>query len=249
LTLVIFDASSSFGYFRKSFTTTNSLSHNLIPRSTVEGLIGAILGLSSSEYPDLLQNSKIAVQILSEVRKINFKQKAIHPDWLATIPRYLENKPITKQVPFSVPVSIELLVNPKYRIFFDGGKINVDLANMLRSKKSHYTPYLGSSSMICSTRFVGEFEYGRSRKKEEVLSSVISFSDEIPKISLNNGTKFAIEEGLPIHIDKDRIPHGTYNAIYSPNAGKIPLSENEIYSVNIRNEIVNVKFLPTTIAS
>ena len=249
MTLIVFDVSSSFGYFRKSFTTTSSLTHNLIPRSTIEGLVGAILGLSSSEYPELLQNSKIAVQILSEVRKMNFKQKTIHPDWLANIPRYLENKPVTKETPFSVPASIELLVNPKYRIFFDGGRINSDLASMLRSKKSYYTPYLGSSSMICSTRFVGEFEYTRSRKKEEMLSSVISFSNEIPKISLNSGTKFAIEEGLPIHIDKDRIPHGTYNVVYSPNAGMIPLSEDEIYSVNMGKEIVNVKFLPTTVTS
>ena len=249
MTLIVFDVASSFGYFRKSFTTTNSLTHNLIPRSTVEGLVGAILGLSSIEYPELLRNSKIAVQILSEVRKMNFKQKTIHPDWLATIPRYLENKPVTKNTPFSVPSSIELLVNPKYRIFFDGGRINSDLADMLRTKKSYYTPYLGSSSMICSARFVGEFEYAHSKKKEEMLSSVISFSDEIPKISLNNGTKFAIDEGLPIHIDKDRIPYGTYNVVYSPNAGMIPLSEDEIYSVSMGKEIVNVKFLPTPITS
>lgn len=180
---------------------------------------------------------------------MNFKQKTIHPDWLATIPRYLENKPVTKNTPFSVPSSIELLVNPKYRIFFDGGRINSDLADMLRTKKSYYTPYLGSSSMICSARFVGEFEYAHSKKKEEMLSSVISFSDEIPKISLNNGTKFAIDEGLPIHIDKDRIPYGTYNVVYSPNAGMIPLSEDEIYSVSMGKEIVNVKFLPTPITS
>lgn len=249
MTLIVFDVSSSFGYFRKSFTTTNSLTHSIIPRSTVEGLVGAILGMSSSEYPELLQNSKIAVQILSEVRKMNFKQKTLHPDWLANIPRYLENKPSTKITPFSVPSSIELLVNPKYRIFFDGGKINSDLASMLRSKTSYYTPYLGSSSMICSARFVGEFPYAISNKKEEMISSVVSFSNEIPKISLNSGTKFAIEEGLPIHIDKDRIPHGTYNVVYSPNTGKIPVSEDEIYSVNVGKEITNVKFLPTSVSS
>lgn len=249
MTLIVFDVSSSFGYFRKSFTTTNSLTHSLIPRSAVEGLIGAVLGLSSSDYPELLKDSKIAVQILSEVRKINFKEKSIHPDWLANIPKYLENKPISKVTPFSVPVSIELLVSPKYRIFFDGGKTNSDLLGMLRSKKSYYTPYLGSSSMICSIRFVGEFEYARSKKTEEMVSSVIPFSDEIPKIGLNKGTKFAIEEGLPIHIDKDRNPCGTYKVIYSPNAGMIPISEDGIYYVNMRKESANVKFLPTPVAS
>lgn len=221
----------------------------MIPRSAVEGLIGAILGLSSNDYPELLKDSKIAVQILSEVRKINFKEKSIHPDWLANIPKYLENKPVTKVPPFSVPVSIELLVNPKYRIFFDGVKINSELLDMLRSKKSYYTPYLGSSSMICSIKLVGEFEYARSKKTEEMISSIIPFSDEIPKISLNKGTKFAIEEGLPIHLDKDRNPCGTYKAVYSPNAGMIPISEDGVYYVNMGKETTNVKFLPTAITS
>ncbi len=86
-------------------------------------------------------------------------------------------------------------------------------------------------------------------KKEAFVSSVIPFSDEIPKISLDEGVKFAIEEGLPIHIDKDRNPCGTYNVVYSPNTGKIPISEDEIYSVNIGKDVTNVKFLPTPISS
>lgn len=249
MTLVVFDISSSFGYFRKSFTTTNALTHSVIPRSALEGLIGAILGLSSKEYPELLKESMITVQILSEVRKMNFKEKNIHPDWLSNISKYLENKMATKETPFSVPASIELLVSPKYRIFFDGGKINSDLLSWLKTKRSYYTPYLGSSSMICSTRFVGEFEYSKSMKKEAFVSSIIPFSDDIPKISLNKGTKFAIEEGMPIHIDKDRNPCGTYKIIYSPNAGKIPISENEVYSVNIGKDVIDVKFLPTPISS
>lgn len=249
MTLVVFDTSSSFGYFRKSFTTTNALTHSVIPRSAAEGLIGAIIGLSSDEYPERLKESKIAVQILSEVKKMNFEVKNIHPDWLSNISKYLENKAATKETPFSVPVSIELVVSPKYRIFFDGGKINSDLLSWLKTKRSYYTPYLGSSSMICSTRFVGEFEYTKSKKKEVLISSVIPFSEEIPKININGVTKFAIEEGLPLHIDKDRNPCGTYKIIYSPNAGKIPISEDEVYSVNIEKDVIDVKFLPTTISS
>jgi CRISPR-associated protein Cas5h len=249
LTVIVFDVSSSFGYFRKSFTTTNSLSFNLIPRSAVEGLIGAIVGMSSEEYPDILKDAKIAVQILSEVRKINFKEKTIHPDWLATIPRYLINMPIPKVPSFSVPASIELLIHPKYRIFFDGGTINKKLYDMLKSKKSHYTPYLGSSSMICSAKIVGNFEYAKSNESEYKVSSVISFFDEIPKITLNNDSKFAIEEGLPIHIDKDRMPYGTYNVVYSPNMGKIQITKDEIYSIKMGKETTNVKFLPTPITS
>lgn len=250
MTLVVFDISSSFGYFRKSFTTTNALTHSVIPRSTVEGLIGAIIGLSSDEYPELLKECKIAVQILSEVRKMNFKEKNIHPDWLDKIPLYLENKTVSKVPPFSVPASIEILVKPKYRIYFDGDEMNSRLLRFLNTKSTHYTPYLGSSSMICSVRFVGKANYVKTNEKSVILSSVVPFFDEIPRIDLNGGTKFAIEEGLPIHIDKNRNPMGTYKIVYSPNASKIPIqNDNDVYSVNVGHENVYVKFLPTAIAS
>lgn len=250
MTLIVFDISSSFGYFRKSFTTTNALTHSVIPRSAAEGLIGAIIGLSSDEYPELLKESKIAIQILSEVRKMNFKEKNVHPDWLDKIPLYLENKAVSKVPSFSVPASIEILVNPKYRIYFDGGEMNSRLLRFLNTKSTHYTPYLGSSSMICSARFVSEANYTRTNEKNVIISSIMPFFDEIPRIDLTGGTKFAIEEGLPIHIDKDRIPMGTYKVVYSPNAGKIPIKgDNDVYSVNVGNEIVYVKFLPTSVAS
>jgi CRISPR-associated protein Cas5 subtype I-B len=216
----------------------------------MEGLIGAILGLSSDEYPELLKETKIAVQILSEVRKMNLKEKNIHPDWLDKIPSYLENKGVSKIPSFSVPASIEILVNPKYRIYFDGGEINPKLLRFLSSKSTHYTPYLGSSSMICSTRFVSEANYAKTDEKRVIISSIVPFFDEIPRIDLTPDTKFAIEEGLPIHIDKDRNPMGTYKIVYSPNAGKIPIEEgNDVYSVNVGNEIVHVKFLPTSVTS
>lgn len=249
MTLIVFDASSSFGYFRKSFTTTNALTHSVIPRSAVEGLVGAIMGLSSDKYPEIIKESKIAIQILSEVRKMNFKEKNTHPDWISNISKYLENKIATREPPFSVPASMEILVNPKYRIFFDGGKINEDLLKWLKTKQSFFTPYLGSSSMICSTRLVGEFDYTYSMKNKTNISSVFPFSDKIPHIDMTGGTKFAIEDGLPIHIDKNRNPCGTYKIVYSPNAGTIPISECEISQVKIGNDVLDVKFLPTPVAS
>src|SRR3989442_16007226 len=101
--VIIFDVGSSFGYFRKGFTTTNALTHAVIPRSSVEGLVGAILGLSISEYPEKLQLSKIAVEILSKVRKINMKYMHINPDWWQIIGTYLRNESSSRTIQFTVP--------------------------------------------------------------------------------------------------------------------------------------------------
>ena len=90
--VLVFDVGSSFGYFRKAFTTTYALTHAVIPRSTVEGLIGAIIGLSSEEYPERLYSSKIAVEIRSPVRKINMKYMHTNPDWWQEVSLYLRNR-------------------------------------------------------------------------------------------------------------------------------------------------------------
>ena len=71
--VIVFEVGSSLGFFRKPFSTTNALTHAVIPRSTVEGLIGAILGLKSEEYPEKLETSKIGVEILSPVKKYHMK--------------------------------------------------------------------------------------------------------------------------------------------------------------------------------
>ena len=60
--LLVFDVSSSFGYFRKSFTTTSALTHAVIPRSAVEGLVGAIIGLSSMNTQKNLSQAKLQLR-------------------------------------------------------------------------------------------------------------------------------------------------------------------------------------------
>ena len=104
-TLLIFDVSSRFGFFLNNLTTTSGLTHNVIPRSTVEGLVGAILGLQSNEYPEKLGESKIAVQINGKTRVIlelkkgmlkeEVKKIAIKDD---KIIKYIQNKNIKKVI-------------------------------------------------------------------------------------------------------------------------------------------------------
>ena len=70
--VVVFDIWSSYGYFRRPYTTTTSLTFNFIPRSAVEGIIGAILGISNRDLASKLAESKIGIGILNAIRKIPF---------------------------------------------------------------------------------------------------------------------------------------------------------------------------------
>lgn len=249
--LLVFDVSSSFGYFRKSFTTTSALTHAVIPRSAIEGLVGAIIGLSSDEYPEKLQSSNIAVEIRSPVRKLHMKYMHTNPDWWQNISLYLQNKTSSKTIQFAVPAAVELLVEPKYRIYIDCQDINHELSNMLKNNKTYYTPYLGSSSMICSAKYVGEYDYNRISSKKDYLPvcSIVPFSDRIPKMKLEKESRFAIEEGLPLHIDNERFPHGSYKVVYSPEPRSMEIIDNDIIEVLMGETTSYVKFLRTQITS
>jgi CRISPR-associated protein Cas5h len=250
--LIVFDVSSSFGYFRKSFTTTSALTHAVIPRSAVEGLVGAILGLSRDNYPEKLQSSNIAVEIRSPVRKLHMKYMHTNPDWWQNISFYFQKKTSSKAIQFAVPTAVELLVEPEYRMYIDCHELNPELSMMLKDRKAYYTPYLGTSSMICSAKYVGELEYNviSSSKRDYLpIVSIVPFSNSIPRMKLERDSRFAIEEGLPIHIDNQRSPHGTYKVVYSPEPRSIGIIDDNIIEVVMGETTSYVKFLPTQVTS
>lgn len=254
--VLIFDIGSSFGYFRKGFTTTSALTHSMIPRSAVEGLIGSILGLSRDIYPENLRDSKIAIEIRSPVRKLNMKYMHTNPDWWRYIPLYLANKTSDTRIQFAVPTSVEFLVNPIYRIYIDNEKINHSLSEKLENKQSHYTPYLGSSSMIAFIKYIGEYSYREIKLKDYVpIKSILYFSDKIPKLRLQKDSRFAIEDALPLHIDKDRNLAGNYKVIYSPDANDLEIKDSIVSEIAFTNNgggsssKIYVKFLPIKVTS
>lgn len=252
--VIVFDVSSSFGFFRKNFTTTNALTFSVIPRSAVEGLIGSIVGIDRESFPGLLESSKVAVQLMSPVKKINIKYMHINRFWWEeSLSRYLNGKQFVlyetrKQI--AVPASVEFLVNPKYRIYVDTNKeeINSNLITHLRDKKSFYTPYLGGSSMIASIKYVGEFGYESVNNKGGYLpvSSLIPFFDKIPSIKFESGLTVATEEDISFHITNERKSLGTYSVIYNnsgDDGGKIQVNDKGIIKVNDIDR--HIKFLPT----
>ena len=245
-TLLIFDVSSRFGFFLNNLTTTSGLTHNVIPRSTVEGLVGAILGLQSNEYPEKLEGSNIAVQILSPIRKHTIEQNFIHETWLQTAGQ--KAHPPTESVDYHWQASQELLVSPKYRIYFSNPEVDSDLELFLANSKARFIPYLGKSSMIASVKFIGKYRYEKNPSRQYVdVSSIIPFFGEYPKIKIVEGVRLSTEDGMSIHMTKDRASIGTYSAIYSENLNEISVKDAEIYKVTMNGKNPNIVFLPTRV--
>jgi CRISPR-associated protein Cas5h len=211
--VVVFDVWSSYGYFRRPYTTTTSLTFNFAPRSAVEGLIGAILGIPSKDLSSKLAESKIGIGILNDVRKIPFSTTHTHSDFWQEMRAYIENKPVTKKT-YHTRVNMELLVSPRYRVYFDDPKLSDELTSMLKSHGAVFTPYLGTSSMIANFAYVGTFDYVQQRKDTAGISSVVPYSGKMPNIIVEKDKIYAIEQNMPGRLNEKRELLSSYSAIY-----------------------------------
>lgn len=211
--VVVFDAWSSYGYFRRPYTTTTSLTFNFAPRSAIEGLIGAILGIPSKDLSSKLAESKIGIGILNDVCKIPFSTMHTHSDFWQEMRAYVENKPVTKKT-YHTRVNMELLVSPRYRVYFDDPKLSGELTSMLKSHQAVFTPYLGTSSMIANFAYVGTFDYVQQRKDTAGISSVVPYSGKMPNILVEKDKIYAIEQNMPGRLNEKRELLSSYSAIY-----------------------------------
>lgn len=243
--VVVFDIWSSYGYFRRPYTTTTALTFNFIPRSAVEGIIGSILGILYKDLSLRLAGSKIGIGILNTVRKIPFSTMHTHTDFWQEMRSYIECQPVKKKKQYNTRINMELLVNPKYRIYFHHPELSEFLADMLASHQTVFTPYLGTSSMIANFSYFGNFDYEVRKREMAEISSAVPYSDIIPNVVIEKDKTYAIEQNMPGRLNEKRELLFSYSAIYSPNGQtSIKIKDIEVNAFTSEGMEHNFVFLP-----
>lgn len=159
-----FTITGSWAHFRRIDTTTDKQTYHVIPRTTVAGLIAAILGRARDSYYETFNQtvSAIAIEPMEKVRTMQVPmltvpttegdiQKAEGVDGKTVISQdVLETKRQRR--------SFEYLRNPTFRIHvvLEDDAFRDDLADRLgvtgnRSRPA-YTPYLGKSECLAEIR-------------------------------------------------------------------------------------------------
>lgn len=150
--VLIFDVSAPFAHFKRIFATTSALTYPLPPKTTVYGLIGAILGLEKTGNVYLNEFApgccRIGIRIEREIatQRISMNLRPSFGSLRAT-----ENRK---------PTLMEFVDRPRYRIYFQhtDAALYQRFSSLLRAGKSTYTPTLGLANLIAKVVFIAEAE-------------------------------------------------------------------------------------------
>ena len=199
--LLIFDLRSSIAHFRRPDTLGTHASYPFITRTALHGLVASVLGLEA-----LPEEPLCGIRLLAPVRSVAQELSLHGKTWLGMA---------SQESSFSRPTSIELMVEPHYRIFYHG-PLHDELTRRVRSGKSHYHTYLGSAFCLTFPEFVAEVEATQldPAEGEVVESASVVPSAIVGALQPQSGDEYARVGGILYQHIGDRRFRGTLNLIY-----------------------------------
>jgi CRISPR-associated protein Cas5h len=189
-----------WGHFRRIEGNIVKQTYRIIPRTTVAGLLAAVLGIERDGYYGLFgpKRSAVAIEPVRELRTLNMPMNT-----LSTAAGDLRSLNARGKISVKLPNptklrqqhNYEVLVEPAYRIdiaLADDERYG-QLRDMLAAGKSHYVPSLGLSEYLAEFDFHGEFDI-----KEHSDRGNIAVDSAVPNaiddIVLESDTRCGMEE-------------------------------------------------------
>lgn len=229
--VLIFDLKGYAAHFRKFYTNSSSLSYSVPPRTTISGIVAAILGLErDSYYEDFnADNVDIAIRKNTKTRKIlqglNYMK--------ITTKKHFEFPKDHTQIPFELILAEEGLLS--YRVYLSTGNTDImsSLEKRLKEKRYYYSPSLGALPFNCSIDYIGKFQ-GEIRETEEVLISslvpVSKIADRGIMIEdLDENKVILVKERMTRDFKNQREIKSVDSYIYDENTNKLPVKLNSKY--------------------
>ena len=166
----------NWGHFKRPETNNNPLSHDLITKTALIGMIGAVLGIErqkmKSLFPQLSEDLLYGVQLLHPVKKISWgftSHTAINPTAAGT-PKYFE---FLREPDFLVSIALK---NDQSKDLYDC------FVESVKNGNSIYTPVLGWHNCPAELKYVSVGEFTNKQFGEfETKGFVVAESK--PKVS------------------------------------------------------------------
>jgi len=216
--VLVFDVSTPYALFRRPYTTTSSYTLPFPPRTALLGLVGCVLGYST---PEKLDSAKVAVQIKNPLK------------FLRTGTNFVETKK-DKKASKRTRISLQLLKNPAYRVFFSWEDKDFErLKNLLEHNETIFTPYLGVASFIAKLDYVGEYEATRVEDFPCEVHTVVPNTIKI----VPEPSHYLVFERVTRRMDKERNLLESAVYIFKRDLSPVKVEGGEVWRVGDQNVV------------
>lgn len=229
--ILVFDIWGEYGHFKKPYTTTSPITYSIPARTTLAGMIGAILGIERNKVNFLLnpKKSNIALSIINPIKKVMIAQNLIDTKKAKKMSR----------IDGRTQIRFEYLKNARYRIYYSG-EYYEQLKKHLENHTSEYTLSLGLSECIANYKYLGEFEIERKNGDCE-LNSVLNSKNTLPEnIDFTSGREI-FSDRFAREMKEDREVLEYSDLIFERGGKTISIRESEYYHIKTLNE--NIMFI------
>lgn len=196
--LLIFDLRGPLAHFRRPDTMGTQATYPFITRTALRGLAASILGLEA-----LPEDPQCGIRLLAPVRTVAQELSMLGKGWIGGGPD------------FNRPTSVEIVVQPHYRVYY-AGPLQDELSSRIRAGRSHYHTYLGSAYCLTFPEFVVDTEATALTPEPGSLLECVSVvpSSVVSALRPDPGHEYARVGGvLYEHIGERRF-RGTVNLLY-----------------------------------
>lgn len=204
--VLVFDLKGSVGHFRRPDTTATHATYPFITRTALRGILGALLGMEEFVQEDARAGIRLMTPVQKSVQRLSMLGKG-----------FLGGGP-----DFNRPTSIELLVNPYYRIYYSGPYLD-ELARTIEERRSVYHTYLGSAFALTVPEWVGVMP-GTLRTVDpelELVTATVVPMHVVGRLMVDGGSQLSRAGGVLYNYLGERRFRGTINLLYDMNGGTI----------------------------
>ncbi len=236
--LIVFDVWGRYAHFKKIYVTTSALTYAVPFKTSIYGLVGAIIGLDNqrNEYLKSFDETscRISIQVVKPVKiqrlNINLSEKP---------------GPIKGN---RKPTMMEYLVNPHYRIYFwhSDERLKNELLKHLREQTTVYTPVLGLAHCLANFKLIGELP-ATKKIGNEIIHSVLPKS-KVKNLDVDfwDGRDIHIQEQdmypLEMNIQREVTKRGSI--LFDLNGNPIKANVEEYWEIPLTsNEKVNIMLM------
>jgi len=228
-----FEIRAEFGIFRRPDKQEPSLTYNFIPKSTVLGMCGAVLGLSGFGAP----NKNKRLEFINRLKHLKISVSPIYgpPEnprpFLKTFVQFI-NYHGYGNVDGPLILKEQLLVRPAFRIAIIGAEDDenlIELTRRLKSREAVFRPYMGKNEFITDTKFVSLSKATVCKEGKFICSSIYPLSGHV------SGTR-EYDVSPPKLLVLDEYPY-SYDESAKHICKRFCYQDGEIYSKGIDSDI------------